>query len=153
MTIKKQFIDLITFLEENSNKKVSSILEEVKLMASTKNKVSTIYRDEDDNVIAIFCYYHKRWELISEVEYGQKASSPTGLSNMCKVGTNHWYKAQRDAKQAKAELLSKALTGDYDPDQLKDLNEDIEEQRQSIDMSDAPNGFDTVEELKAYLEM
>jgi len=148
MTIKKQFIDIITYLEENKTKKVSTILDEIKFMASAKNKVSTTYHDEDGNLIAVFCYYHKQWELVAEVEYGAKASSTTGLNNMCKIGCNRWYKQQRVAKQSRDDLLKYATTPEFNQDDLQAKMDDIEADRMSLNMSDAPEGFKDLEHLQ-----
>ena len=75
MSIKKSYVEIVNFLEDNKEKKVSSILDEILSMVESKKSPSTVLMDAEGNVIAIFCYYHKQWELFSEVEYGSKANT------------------------------------------------------------------------------
>ena len=105
-TIKKDFVALIAFLEENKNKKVSTILEEAKLMCTKKTNDKTFETDSEGNVTKVFCYYHKQWEDVSECEYGPKKNTASGLNTMCKVGVSNWTKQQRLAKKAKEALLT-----------------------------------------------
>ena len=130
MAIKKDFQAIVEFLEANQNKKVSTILEQLREMCSQSNTV-TFKKDADGNVTEVFCYYHKRWELVSEHEYGKKASNKaTGLNTMCKVGYNQWAKQQSIAKKAKEQLLTRVAAGEE-----LDINvelELIEAQRQLI---------------------
>ena len=130
MAIKKDYQLIVEFLEANQNKKVATILEQLREMCSQSNTV-TFKKDADGNVTEVFCYYHKRWELVSEHEYGKKASNKaTGLNTMCKVGYNQWTKQQSVAKKAKEQLLSRVAAGEE-----LDINvelELIEAQRQLI---------------------
>lgn len=110
--IKKDFQAIIDFLEANKSKNVKTILDQVREMASVKAQV-TFKKDEDGKVTEVYCYYHKRWELLSEHEYGLKASNKaTGLNTMCKVGLNQWTKQQREAKKAKDALLARVAAGE-----------------------------------------
>ena len=112
MAIKKDYQLIVEFLEANQNKKVATILEQLREMCSQSNTV-TFKKDDDGNVTEVFCYYHKRWELVSEHEYGKKASNKaTGLNTMCKVGYNQWTKQQSIAKKAKEQLLSRVAAGE-----------------------------------------
>ena len=112
MAIKKDYQLIVEFLEANQNKKVATILEQLREMCSQSNTV-TFKKDADGNVTEVFCYYHKRWELVSEQEYGKKASNKaTGLNTMCKVGYNQWTKQQSMAKKAKEQLLSRVAAGE-----------------------------------------
>lgn len=130
MAIKKDFQVLVDFLETNQNKKVATILEQIREMCSQQNTV-TFKKDAEGNVIEVFCYYHKRWELVSAHEYGKKASNKaTGLNTMCKVGLNQWTKQQSAAKKAREQVLARLAAGE-------ELNiahelELIEAQRQAI---------------------
>lgn len=151
MTIKKAYVELVELLEANQNKKVQSILEQVYSMTTSNKMDSTVIRDADDNVIAIFCYYHKQWELISEVEYGKKASSKTGFNTMCKKGTSMWTKKQSMAKKAKEQLLIDVSNGNVDATDIVHLNEEIEANRVAIDMTDAPNGYANEDDLMAAI--
>ena len=130
MAIKKDFQALVDFLETNQNKKVSTILEQIREMCSQQNTV-TFKKDDEGNVTEVFCYYHKRWELVSEHEYGKKASNKaTGLNTMCKVGLNQWTKQQTAAKKAREQVLSRLAAGE-ELDITAEL-ELIEAQRQAI---------------------
>ena len=112
MAIKKDYQLIVEFLEANQNKKVATILEQLREMCSQSNTV-TFKKDDDGNVTEVFCYYHKRWELVSEHEYGKKASNKaTGLNTMCKVGYNQWTKQLSAAKKAKEQLLSRVAAGE-----------------------------------------
>lgn len=112
MAIKKDFQALVEFLEANQNKKVASIIEQLREMCSQQNTVN-FKKDEAGNVTEIFCYYHKRWELISEHEYGKKASNKaTRLNTMCKAGLNAWTRQQSASKKAKEQLLDRLAAGE-----------------------------------------
>ncbi len=150
MSIKKPYVSLVEFLEANGNKKVSSILEEIKLMCESKKTGSTLIKI-DDKVVAIFCYYHKQWEIIEHVPYGSKANTVSGLNTMCKIGTSKWTKAQRDAKKAKESLLDGVSNGDINPADIKSLQEDIEHSRLVIDTTDMPIGYANEEEVMINL--
>jgi len=140
MSTKKQFVEIMNFLKTNENKKVSTILDELVEMTETKKSNSNVLYDEDKNVVAIFCYYHKQWELVSEVEYGTKKNTASGLNTMCKIGTNAWTKQQSVAKKAKSELIDQVASGDVDPSDLNKLLEDIETERLTINTTNMPNG-------------
>ena len=147
MSIKKSYIEIVEFLQANENKKVSTIIEEILLLAESKKASKTFIEDEEVNVIAIYCYYHKQWELLSDVPYGSKANSSTGFNTMCKVGTSMWTKKQRDAKKAKAELLDRVSVGDISPADIKHHQSDIESMRLTMDTTDMPSGYAVVEDI------
>ena len=130
MAIKKDFQLIVEFLEANQNKKVATILEQLREMCSQQNTI-TFKKDAEGNVTEVYCYYHKRWELVSEHEYGKKASNKaTGLNTMCKVGLNQWTKQQSTAKKAREQVLSRLASGEE-----LDINAElelIEAQRQAI---------------------
>lgn len=150
-TIKKPFVELVEFLQENKDKKVSSILESVIAMAESKKKDSTVIKDADGNVVAIYCYYHKQWEILKDVPYGKKANSASGYNTMCKVGVSKWTKAQSTAKKEKEELLNSISEGEVEASELKGLMEEIEARRNSIDETDMPVGFADEEEVTQKL--
>jgi len=149
MTIKKAFVELVELLEANKDKKVSSILSEVLAMAESKKRDSTVLKDDDGNVIAIFCYYHKQWELLSEVEYGAKKNSASGYNTMCKVGVSKWTKQQSLAKKAKEQVLDDVSKGEIDPSDIKAKLQEVEEARQVVDTTDMPNGYANEEDIPA----
>ena len=146
MSIKKQYNDIIALLEANKNKKVSTIMPQLLELASSKTNSKTFHKDEDGNTIAIYCYYHKVWELVTEVEYGKKKSTATGLNTMCKDGISHWSKQQRVAKQAKDELLTKVANGELNADDTNDELAIIEENRKLIVAQDERVAYSTLED-------
>lgn len=132
MLIKKDFQELVTFLETNKNKKVDTILEMVREMCSSKNETN-FKKDELGNVTHVFCYYHKQWEDVSVVEYGTKVSNKsTGLNTMCKIGLNQWSKQQRDYKKSKEQLLDKMSKGELSVDELNEELTKLDAERQVI---------------------
>lgn len=147
MAIKKSYTDIVKFLQDNQNKKVSSILDEVYLMAESK-KQSTTHLIVNDKVIAIFCYYHKQWEFVDDVEFGSKANTVTKLNTMCKVGNSKWTKKQRDAKTAITKLVDDVSNSIIEPSDIKDAKLEIETIRLAMDTTDMPIGFSDEEFAK-----
>ena len=146
-TFKETVLEL---LNENSNKKVSSIIELIEQLNDGKQpRQKTYLLDSDNKAFAVYCYYHKQWELISETEYGLKSGSKTGLNTMCKSGTNKWTKQQKVAKQAQADLLDQLLKGRINTEEAEIVKQDIETARQSIDY-DETKGYD-LEAVKELL--
>ncbi len=158
MTVKKSFVTLVTFLEANKDRVVNEILPEIiglasgKKSAGTTKKASNIaIRDEHGNVIAINCYYFKKFMPLygpKAVEFGKKASTNTGYNTMCKEGVSLWTKAQDEAKKAGEELLNKVVAGEIQPGEIVAAREAIEAERKAIPATDL--GFDTIEQLNKY---
>ena len=148
--IKKAYVEIVKLLQENENKKVSTILPQILELTQGKSNAKTFHCDEDGKVIAIFCYYHKVWELVDDVEYGNKSSTAHGLNTMCKEGVSLWTKQQRQAKQAKEALLEQVAKGEIQPNEIEDKNEEIEAQRQVVVAQDSRLGFDTLEEALEF---
>jgi len=137
MAIKKAYQDVVDYLEANQGSKVKTILPDVIAMCSAKSGGgggggAQFRKDADGNVTDIFCYYHKKWEPVAEVEFGKKATSPTGLSNMCKEGTSAWTKAVAAAKKAKAQLLDDVANEVVAPGDIKAKTADIDTARALI---------------------
>ncbi len=127
ITIKKQFTSIHKLLLENKGKKLTDkLISSFDELMMSKVMSSTFKKDDDGVVTHVFCYYHKEWEDVTEVEYGKKASTSTGLNSMCKVGVSNWTKQQRIMKQAKAELLEQVSSGEVDASDLLTLIEEIE---------------------------
>lgn len=140
MSIKKNYVELWTYLNKNKDKKVSELLSDIEIIVTSKKNNITIAYDDKGKAYAIFCYYHKQWELLSDVEYGKKASSKSGFNTMCKVGTNLWTKQQSTAKNAKAKLLSDVATSKVKPSDLPIRLNEIEDARNAISSKDMPKG-------------
>jgi len=140
MTIKKQFVPFVEFLEANKDKKVKDIIDELTLLASSKKATTTYVLDEQGKPFAVFCWYHQQWELVKNVPYGSKKGTKTGLSTMCKIGTSLWTKAQSNAKKASAQLLKDVAEGKVEPSKLVKKMDDIEKTRTTIDKTNMPKG-------------
>lgn len=155
MTIKKAYADIVAFLEENQDKKVRAVLEDVKNMASAKvarEGGSTFLKDAAGNTVAILDYYFKRWmPLVGEkaVEFGVKNNTATGFNTMSKAGTSAWTKQQREAKQAEQNLLAEVSAGNIKPSDIPAKQAEIETARKSIEATEL--GFETKEQVVAYL--
>lgn len=137
MSIKKAYQEVVEFLQENSDKKVKSIINEVIEMVSAKSgggggKATTFYKDENDVVRAIKCFYHQAWMSPEVIEFGAKASSATGLNTMCKDGVSKWTKQQRDFKKGKEEILDMVTSGDLAPGDIPAKVAELEEAKDTI---------------------
>lgn len=129
-TIKKIYQEVHAILSANENKKVKDILPLLEPIMEAQQRDKNHF--EDQHGLWIFCYYHKEWELTSQVEYGKKANTATGLNSMCKVGTNQWTKQQREFKKFKSELLDKVASGEISADQIEGEIERLEEDKNRI---------------------
>ena len=131
--IKKAYTSIIELLQANEGAKVSTVLPQVIELASAKagggGRATTFHKNEEGEVVAVRCFYFGTWMKPSEVEFGKKASSVSGLNSMCKAGVSHWTKQQRTAKAAKEQLLSDVAAGEVDPSTLTEALADIEEAR------------------------
>lgn len=156
MTIKKAYAEIVSFLEANEDKKVKTIIDQVREMASAKvarEGGSTYLKDTNGNTVAILDYYFKRWmPLIGEksVEFGAKKSTSTGFNTMSKAGVSAWTKQQREAKTSEANLLAEVSAGNIQPSDIPAKQAEIEEARKAIEATDL--GFETREEVVAYLQ-
>lgn len=156
MAIKKAYAEIVTFLEENADKKVKSILEDVRAMASAKvarEGGSTFLKNASGETVAVLDYYFKRWmPLVGDkaVEFGAKKSTATGVNTMCKAGVSAWTKQQREAKQANDKLLADVSAGNVQPSEIPAKQAEIETARKAIVETDL--GFATKEEVLTYLQ-
>lgn len=135
--IKKAYVDIVSFLEANQDKKVKSVLAEVVAMCEAKaggggGAASTFVKDEAGNVVAIRCFYHQTWMDPRVVPFGSKASSATGLNTMCKSGVSKWTKQQRQFKLAQEELLKQVADGSIQPADIATKLAEAEEARKVI---------------------
>ena len=150
--VKKAYVELARILNENADRKVKSILPELMEIMTSKGSGGsdigkTFLKDEDGNVFAVYCYYHKKWELTSECEYGSKKGTATGLNTMCKEGVSNWTKQQRIAKKAKEQLLSQIADGELSVEELPQAQADIEAERDIIVAREDGQGYDSADEV------
>ena len=154
MTIKKAYQEIVAVLQANEDAVVSDVLPSIIELASAKTgsgggKASTFHKDEEGNVVAIFCYYHKLWMDPRVEEFGTKTSSPTGLNNMCKDGVSKWTKQQREAKNAEANLLNQVASGELAVEDIAAAQEEIADAAKAIVPLESGYGFETLEEVLA----
>lgn len=155
-TVKKAYKEVVDFLAANKGATVADILDQVIEMCAAKvgtggGKASTFHRDDEGNVVAIQCYYHKRWFRIDETEFGKKASSASGFNSMSKDGQSKWNKQQAEAKKAEAGLLDQVMAGDLDPADIPAAKEEIAANAKRIEplyLEDGETlaGYETLEE-------
>lgn len=153
MKVKKSFEEVIKFLEANQNKKVSALLPELLTMCESRKQSSACIKDSDGNVLAIYCYYHKQWEVVADVEYGSKVNSTTGLNTMCKIGTSMWTKKLNQSKKAKASLIDEVAIGNILPGDIQGHMLDIDSERNKIDTTDMPTGYQSEEDVRKALNL
>ena len=80
------------------------------------------------------------------VEFGKKATSPTGMNNMCKEGVSNWTKQQRDVKAQEAALLSRVTSGNLAVEDIPAEQERIAEEAKIVAPREDAYGFETLEE-------
>lgn len=154
MTIKKAYIEIVDFLAANADKKVSSILDKVKEMASAQrmSAENTAIRNSKGEVVAILDSYSGKWAALvgsKAVEFGVKANTSTGLNPMSKAHLNQWNKQQTAAKKASADLLKEVAEGKVKPTEINDHLAKIEESRKAV--VDLGEGFADKDALLKYL--
>ena len=156
--VKKAFVNLINFLQENADKKVKSILPKAIAMCAPRQgggggAATSFHRDENGNVVAQRCYYHQKWMDPAIVEFGTKTNSASGLNSMCKDGMSKWTKQQRVAKKQKEDLLAAVAAGDVPSDEIATRLAKIEDDCKAVVAIDGNyQGFDTLEECLAFSE-
>lgn len=148
--VKKMYQEIHQLLADNQNKKIKTLLPQLEeLMAKKKNlsgQEKTFIKDDEGTVIAIFCYYHKKWELLADVEYGAKKGTATEYNTMCKEGVSKWTKQQRVRKADEANILTKLASGELEVTEIGSAKEEILEASKLIVAREDEQGFDTLEE-------
>lgn len=153
--VKKQFEELYAILtaDENKNRKVSTLLPQLLPLMLAKSGGSdigkTFMKDAEGNTYAVYCYYHKKWELTNTAEYGTKANTATGLNTMCKEGANQWSRQQRAFKKAQQELLTLVAGGQMSVEDMQAELARAEEARKLIEPRSDEHGFDNADEVQA----
>lgn len=151
-TIKKAYIEIANLLNDNKSKKVATILPQLMELMTAKSSGGsdigkTFLKDDNGEVFAVYCYYHKQWELTSECEYGAKKGTASGLNTMCKEGVSRWTKQQRVAKKTKEALLDSIASGEIEVSDLVDKQAEIEEAKDVIVAREDGQGYSTADEV------
>lgn len=150
--IKKVFQPLIALLQANAEATVGEVLPAVLDLVSAKTgagggKASTFVRNDDNEVVAIKCYYFGTWMDPRVAEFGAKRTSASGFNSMCKEGVSKWTKQQRDQKAAEGKALAMVADGTLAPG---DIAQYLEEARTAeIIPREDGYGFATADECIA----
>lgn len=153
VTIKKAYKEIYELLESNSNKEVSTLMPQLIELMKAQQRDKTFITNDEGEVIAIFCYYHKKWELLDTIEYGTKKSSTHGFNTMCKEGSRQWTRQQKAIKDAKSELLDKVQNGEILVDELKEMMAQVEKDAKEVKPHSVQDAsFDSIEELQNFLD-
>lgn len=144
--------DIIEFLNANENKTIKTVRADLTEMLEQLTIVNrplgrTFLVGSDNKVFAIFCWYHKQWELLSEVEYGQKVSSSTGYNTMCKIGVREWTKEQKLLKLLPGECLELVETGKLKFEQVPDYRKKRTLEIKQINKDTMPKGYANQEDI------
>ena len=153
MKIKKAYTAIVELLEANKDATVASVLDQVKELAAAKvgtgggGKASTFHRDDETGqVLAVFDYYFKKWMSPLVVSFGAKATSASGLNNMCKEGVSNWTAARRKLDQVNKELLPQLMSGEITPAEAEQIKATAEAEAAEIKPHSEGYGFDSLEE-------
>lgn len=159
-TIKKDYKDIMSLFAQSitlgsEQERQALYNQALELVSSKKSNgsgsASTAYFDPvTRELIAVYCYYHKQWELVSHIEYGKKSGTKTGLNTMCKEGTSAWTKQYRKSQKLKDELAQKLLRDEITKDEYAEQYEAIN--NPAIEPhGDEDHSFATLDDLLAYL--
>lgn len=161
MQVKKQYEEIFAImqaaLEAKPKCQLSTLMPDLLAVMQSKGSGSdigkTFLKDEEGRTYAVYCYYHKRWELVDHIEYGKKANTATGLNTMCKDGVSKWSKQQRQYNKAKDALLMQVADGTLPGDKVPGMLEELETARKEIISHDFGDewSFETVEELQDFM--
>ena len=150
--IKKVFTAISTVLNANLGATVESIMPQLNELMSAKTgggagKATTFHKSEDGTVVAVLCYYFKKWMDPRLVDFGTKTGSATGLNTMCKAGLSAWTKQQAEFRKAKEALLSQVAAGEVAPGEIDAKLAELAEVRDSvIEVPAEIQAFDSLED-------
>lgn len=156
MAIKKMYKEIYDLLEANQSEKVRTVMKEVlELITSKRNRTvgNAVIKNTEGEVVAINCYYFKRWMPIvgvCAVEFGIKKSTATGFNAMCKEGLNHWTTQNNAAKKAHNLLLDRLESGELATNEISSEKARIEKVRLTRVGTDL--GFAEQDEVETYLD-
>lgn len=117
--IKKQYEELYNLLKSNKDAKILDILPQITEICSSKIRKKNHITNEKGETIAVFCYYHKKWELLSKSPYGQKKNVISKVNTMCKLGCSAWVKLNKFKKSIDSMLLDQIEAGKLKVEDLK----------------------------------
>ncbi|NRA77924.1 MAG: hypothetical protein HRU18_06925 [Pseudoalteromonas sp.] len=152
-TIKKVFEPMIALLVSNQTATVSDILAQATKLASksTSSVAAAFHAAADGSALIAHCAYFDQYFIVSEQEFGVKASAKSGLNSYCKEGLALFNKQQSTAKADEAGLLTKLMAGELLPEDIGTAKNEIEEARLVVADTEQ-RGFDTLEAAITALE-
>jgi hypothetical protein len=124
----------------------------IRTAKSGGSDIGRTYLKDGEATYAVYCYYHKRWELVSVADYGSKQNTATGLNTMCKEGVSSWTKQQRAYKKVRETALMQLAEGAIDKAEYEALMDQAEINRKAIEVRDDEHGFETAEETETAYE-
>lgn len=152
--IKKAFQPFFTLLNANPDATVSDLMPQLTELAAAKSgggggNAQNFHRNEAGELLAVKCYYHKLWFSPSEVEFGAKKGTATGLSSMTKDGTSKWNKQLSEFKKASAKLLEDVAAGQVAQEDVAGIIAELKTARDVIVPMEGVTGYETLEEFLA----
>ena len=152
--------DLILFLDKNKEKKVSSVINEVREMCSKfggGGGDSVSLYDKNNKLVGLKCWYFEKWCCVIEgddrfIVFGLKVKNSSGFNNMSKRGCSLWYNGYNKFKKGELDLLRSSVGSGISEVEIKDklLKFKSECMSKDVDVS-LKNSFDSLEDLKNYL--
>lgn len=127
--IKKVFVELVNFLEENKNKKVDTILPQIIEMCETKVTTKTFRTNEQGETTEILCWYFKEWMPVEE--FAPKKNTASGYNQMCRAGVRAWTKKQRESEKLKLKLHTQHMNNEITLQELQEKLEKVETWRKN----------------------
>lgn len=149
--IKKGLIELVKLVEARKGKIIDDkFIEDFRYYCVSKKKSSVILLD-NDNIVGKFCWYHKKWELFKDNEFGIKSGDPSGFNSMCKSGVSSWTRSQLAIKKLDAEALKKVKSGKLKINDIEKFVNNETEKLKVIEYPDKYKGYD--DKVKALKEV
>lgn len=150
--IKKGLIELVKLVEARKGKVIDDkFIEDFRYYCVSKKKSSVILLDADDKIVGKFCWYHKKWELFKDNEFGIKSGDSSGFNSMCKSGVSSWTRSQSAIKKLDAEALKKVKAGKLKINDIEKFVNNETEKLKVIEYPDKYKGYD--DEVKALKEV
>ena len=144
-SIKKDFIELVSFLEENKEKKVKSVLPTIiKMVEAKRGRTPSPECWVGDTLVGKFCTYHNKWEPISQFKQDKEGKYPS----VCLFGSRARAKSAAAKKAAEAALLEKVISGEISVEDLPAEKAAIDEQAATVVFDNSAQYFDSENDLR-----
>ena len=146
--IRKKYEEIISILENNKDKKVSELLDEIRPMVLTKpgGKTPNYKLNAEGEMIAIFCSYHKKWEDPRIVVFGKKSTSKSGFTSYCLEGMNHWAIQRKEYKKGVIKILDMTIEKKWSAEHAAKERESLEKKKAFSHKREDGYGFEKLED-------